>query len=169
MATTIEAATQALDADRVRIGEIMTRGATTVRADLGIEQLVELFLEQGLSRVPVVDDGGRPIGVVSKTDLVIDQYERGDTEVSQLGAGEPGRHVHEVGGLVRDIMTPLALTLPASTPIGEAARRMLADNVHAVPVTSDTGQVIGWFSSTDLMAWVAGVELGQPAEARPPT
>lgn len=167
MATTNEAAVQALAADRVRIGEIMTRGAITVRADLGLEQLVDLFLEQGLSRVPVVDDEGRAVGVVSKTDLVIDQHERGDTEVSQLGAEEGGRHVHEVGGLVRDVMTPIAFTLPASTTIGEAARRMLADNVHAVPVTSDKGQVIGWLSSTDIVAWVAGVQLGQSAEASP--
>ena len=142
----------------------MTRGAITVRADFGLEQLVDLFLEQGLSRVPVVDDDGRAIGIVSKTDLVLDQHERGDTELSQLGADGRGRHVHEVGGLVGDVMTPVALTLPASTTIGEAARRMLADNVHAVPVTSEQGEVIGLLSATDFMAWVAGVHFGQ-AEA----
>lgn len=165
MAKQSEPAPQLLAADRTRIGEIMTRGAITVRADLGLEQLVDLFLDQGISRVPVVDDDGRAIGMVSKTDLVIDQHARGDTEVSQIGAGGPGRHVHEIGGLVRDVMTPVALTLPATTSIGEAARRMLADNVHAVPVTSDDGQVIGLLSATDIMAWVAGVHFGQSEAA----
>ena len=171
--TTAAAAAQPLAADRVPIGEIMTRGAITVRDDLGLEPLIDLFLEQGISRVPVVDERGRAIGFVSKTDVVIAQHERGDTEVSQAGAGalagDDGRHVHEVGGLVRDIMTPIALTLPASMSVAEAARRMLADNVHAVPVTSETGQVVGWLSSTDIVAWVAGVQLGHAVAASPAT
>lgn len=142
----------------------MTRGAVTVRADASQEQLVTLLLEHGISQAPVVDDDGRPVGVVSKTDVVIAQHERGDTEVSQAEAGGQGRHVHEVGGLVRDIMTPVAFTLPETVSIGEAARRLLADNVHAVPVVSPDNRVIGVLSATDIMAWVAGAYV--PA-ARP--
>jgi CBS domain-containing protein len=138
MAPRPQLAAQLLAADQTRIADIMTRDVITVRADLSQEQLVELFLDQNLSRVPVVDDNGRLIGVVSKTDLVIAQHERGDTEVSQAGAGGRDRHVHEVGGIVRDIMTPIAFTLPETTSIGEAARRMLAD-----------------------MAWVAGAQFPQ--------
>jgi CBS domain-containing protein len=151
-------------ADRTCISDVMTRGAITVRADTGLEQLVELFLHQGLSRVPVIDDSGGVVGIVSKTDLVIDQHERGDTEVSQAGAGGQGRHVHEVGGLVRDVMTPVAFTLPPNTMLGEAARRMLADNVHAVPVVSEKHELVGMLSATDIVAWVAG-EFQQPLVA----
>lgn len=157
-------APQLLAADRTRISEVMTHGAVTVRADASQEQLVTLLLEQGISQVPVVADDGRPIGVVSKSDVVIAQHERGDTEVSQAGAGGRGRHVHEVGGLVRDIMTPVAFTLPETASIGEAARRMLADNVHAAPVVAPDNRVIGVLSATDIMAWVAGAYV--PA-ARP--
>jgi CBS domain-containing protein len=167
MARKLEPAPQLLVADHTLIGEIMTRGAITIRADVGLELLVELFLEHGISRVPVVDEEGRPIGVVSKTDLVLDQHDRGDTEVDQLGAGGPERHVHEADRLVRDVMTPIAYTLPASMTIGEAARRMLADNVHAVPVTSEQGQVIGYLSATDFVAWVGGVHFGPLEPASP--
>lgn len=156
-------AAQVLAADQTRIAEIMTRGAITVRADLSLEQLVELFLDQGISRAPVIDDHGRPIGVVSKTDLVIAQHERGDTEISQAGAGGRDRHVHEVGGIVRDIMTPIVFTLPETSSIGEAARRMLADNVHAVPVMSAENQLVGVLSATDILAWVAGAQSSQPS------
>lgn len=157
---------QQVAADQTRIVDIMTRGAVTVSPDLGIEPLIELFLERGLSRAPVVDDGGRLIGMVSKTDVVIDQYQRDDTEVDQSGAGGPGRHVYAERGFVRDIMTPVAFALPDTTSVGEAARRMIADNVHAVPVTSG-GKVVGILSSMDVMAWVAGVELAQPAPRSP--
>lgn len=158
MTTRPQPAPQLLAADRTRVAEIMTRGAVTVRPDLSLERLVEVFLEHGISRAPVVDDDGHPIGVVSKTDLVIAQHERGDTEISQAGAGGPGRHVHELGGVVLDIMTPIVFTVSETTSIGEAARRMLADNVHAVPVTSAQNQVIGILSATDIMAWVAGAQ-----------
>jgi CBS domain-containing protein len=164
MPTSPQPAAQLLAADRTRITEIMTRGAITVRASLSLEQLVDLFLEQGISRAPVVDDDGRPIGMVSKTDLVIAQHERGDTEVSQAGAGGWGRHVHELGSTVRDVMTPVVFSLPETTSIGEAARRMLADNVHAVPVVSAQDQLVGLLSATDIMAWVAGVQF-PPAPA----
>lgn len=147
---------QLVAADRTAITDVMTVDVVTVRADLSIERLAELFLDQGLSRVAVVDELGRPIGVVSKTDLVIDAHTRGDTEVSQRGVRERGQHVHEVSALVRDIMTPVAFTLPASASLGDAARRLLADNVHAAPVVAPDGHVIGHLSATDIMAWVAG-------------
>jgi CBS domain-containing protein len=54
-------------------------------------------------------------------------------------------------------MRPLVFSLPATTSLLEAARRMLANNVHAVPVTSEAdARVIGILSTTDMMAWVAG-------------
>jgi CBS domain-containing protein len=62
-------------------------------------------------------------------------------------------------------MTPVAFTLPESATVGEAARRMLADNVHAVPVTSEAGRVVGWLSSMDIVAWVGGVEVGRSSSA----
>jgi CBS domain-containing protein len=150
-------APQVLAAERTRIDEVMTRGPIVVREDLGIEQLVELFREHGLSRAPVVNDDGRLVGIVSKTDLVEDFHQRGDTgEVDQHGAGA-GQHVHVIGEVVRDVMRPLVFSLPATTSLLEAARRMLANNVHAVPVTSEAdARVIGILSTTDMMAWVAG-------------
>jgi CBS domain-containing protein len=156
MANHYEPASQLLAADRARVADIMTRGAISVRDDFGLEQVVELLLDQNISQVPVVDEAGRLVGIVSKTDLVIDQHEGGDTAVSQAGSGGRGRHVHEVGGLVRDVMTPIVVALDEATTIGEAARRLLADNIHAVPITDRRGNLVGILSATDIVAWVAG-------------
>jgi CBS domain-containing protein len=150
-------APQLLAADRSPIATIMTRSPVVVRSELGLEELVATFLEQNVSRAPVVDHDGKLIGIVSKTDLVVDQYVRGDTQVDQRGVPERGQHVHELGGCVGDVMTRIAFSLPETTSIGAAARRMLADNVHAMPVTSSDGRVVGIVSATDVVAWVAGV------------
>ena len=148
-----------LEAERTRIGDLMTANPVAVHADLAIDQLLELLLERGLSRVPVLDDDGRLIGMVGKTDLVLDMHVRGDTQVDQRDSGGRDRHVHEFGATVRDVMTPMAISLPASTSLRTATRLMLADNLHAVPVTSAAGQLIGILSATDVMAWVAGISL----------
>jgi acetoin utilization protein AcuB len=155
-------APQVLAARRTRISEVMTRAPVVVGEYLGIEQLLTLFRERGLSRVPVVNEEGTLIGIVSKTDLVEDLYLRGDTdEVDQRGA-ELGHHVHVVDEIVRDVMSRVPFSLPATTSLFDAARRMLANHVHAVPVTSDAdGRVVGILSTTDMMTWVAGA-AGEP-------
>jgi len=159
---TAKLAPQVLAARRTAISEVMTRAPVVVGEDLGIEQLMLLFRERGLSRVPVVNEEGNLIGIVSKTDLVEDLYLRGDTdEIDQRGA-ELDQHVHEVGQIVRDVMSRVPFSLPATMSLLDAAQRMLANHVHAVPVTSEAdGRVIGILSTTDMMAWVAGTP-GEP-------
>lgn len=152
-----EVAPQLLAADRTPIAAIMTRSPVVVHPELDLEELVRTFLEQNVSRAPVVDYENKLIGIVSKTDLVVDQYVRGDTQVDQRGVCEPGSHVHEPGRNVGEVMTHVAFSLPETTSIGAAARRMLADNVHAMPVTASDGRVVGIVSATDVLAWVAGV------------
>lgn len=148
---------QLIAAETARVADIMTLGAITVRSELPLEQLRELFLERDISRAPVVDDRGGLIGMVSKTDLVVDQHQRGDSAVDQRGAGEPGFHVHAMEDTVRDIMTPVAFTVHATTSVGDAARRMLRDHLHAVPVVGHADQLLGMLSASDIVAWVAGL------------
>lgn len=148
---------QSREADRTPIAEIMSHTPITVHPELELDDLMTLFLDRNISHAPVVDAQDRPIGMVSKTDLVVDQYVRGDTVVDQRDAGGYGRHVHGGTAIVRDVMSPIVVSLPEATSIGTAARRMLADNVHAVPVTSPDGRVIGILSTVDILAWVAGL------------
>lgn len=171
-------------AEHTPITQVMTPDPVTVPDDLDVEQLVELLLERGLSRVPVVDAGGRPIGFISKTDLVLDQFVRGDTLAAEpdVEAVGRGRHVHVVEGLVRDVMTPTAESLPETATLADASRRMIDTLLHAMPVVSASGEVIGIVSSSDIVAWVAGARLpsardggdrpaappGASAGARPP-
>lgn len=150
-------APQSRAADRTSIAEIMSPTPITVHPELELDDLMTLFLEHDISHAPVVDEHDVPIGMVSKTDLVVDQYVRGDTVVDQGDAGGYGRHVHGGTAIVRDVMSPILISLPASASIGTAARHMLADHVHAIPVTSPDGRVIGILSTVDVLAWVAGL------------
>lgn len=57
-------------AGSVRAGDLMTSPAVTVRADVPLAQAARLMAERCVKRLPVVDDGGRLEGIVSRADLL---------------------------------------------------------------------------------------------------
>jgi CBS domain-containing protein len=160
------AALGVFDADATPVTEVMTENVLCVRADTSLEVLTALFLENGISGAPVVDDAGRPVGVVSKTDLLRELTERGQTEEVEttsfrmhgwdvdLGRGFHHAQVSQVR--VRDIMMPLAFSLPESAPVSLAAALMAQEGVHRLPVVSaGDGSVVGIVSALDVLRWLA--------------
>lgn len=157
-------------ADRVPVSEIMTKDVVCVTDDLSLGELTRVFLDRGISGVPVVDALGRAIGVVSKTDLVRQAYEEpatAETRDSDLALevyneqGAPyelGAGFHDVEttrGQVRDVMTPVAYTLRASTSIAQAAALMAFEGIHRLPITADSSsEIIGLLSALDVLRWL---------------
>lgn len=142
-----------------RIGAIMSAPAVVVRPEMSIDSLRQLMLDRGLSRIPVVDESGRAVGIVSTTDLVVEEHERDgelqeETDVRQLPRGF---HLHETGKSVGDVMTRNVLTLPESVSIAQAAEALVAHHLHGAPVRSHLGTVVGFVSSSDVLAWLAGL------------
>ena len=149
-------------ADRTPIESIMVGQAVTVPSRLGVDSLRELLLSKGLSRVPVVDEDGRAIGIVSLTDLVKESHERQDEPNGVLDAstqrGLPrGMHLAAADKTVADVMSKVVLTLPPSASIAQAAELMVAHHLHGLPVCSKEGIVVGFLSSSDVLAWLAGL------------
>lgn len=64
------------DADEATVSEIMATDVVCVSKEVKLDVVHDLFLELGISGVPVVDGQGRPIGVVSKTDLLRESQTR---------------------------------------------------------------------------------------------
>lgn len=161
------------------ISEIMTRGAVCVDSEMLADDVVKLFLDQGISGAPVVDERGHAIGVVSKTDLLRGRYE-GDEGAERLDrserlerperrgstargagaqlAGPPAPPVPRARLTVGDIMTPVAFTMKETQPVSQAAALMAFEGIHRLPIVSDSGEVIGILSSTDVLRWIAQSE-----------
>jgi CBS domain-containing protein len=127
-------------ADFAVVSEIMSKHVLCVTAELGVQALATLFLDEGISGAPVVDDEGRPIGVVSKTNLVRLAY--GDSEAPETAT-------------VADIMMPLAFCLPVNESIAKAAALMSCEHIHRVPVVSASGRIVGIVSAIDVLTWLA--------------
>jgi CBS domain-containing protein len=125
-------------AELTALSQIMTRNVACIVPDLGIGELGTLLLDRNISAAPVVDAYGRPIGVVSKTDLV--------------------RYYHDDGGTdatVADVMMPMAFTLTEDAPIAYAAALMAVEDVHHLPIVAGDGRVVGIISALDIVRWLA--------------
>ena len=155
-------------AESTPILEIMTRQVVQVAPDSSVDELTTILLERGISGAPVVDDKGRPLGIVSKTDLLRDHYSRGDSvevpkmELHRGGVEAPldrGLHVQpEPGPTVRDVMTPLAFALPENASVARASALMAVEAVHRIVVVDEAGKVSGILSSLDVLRWLARTE-----------
>jgi CBS domain-containing protein len=120
-------------AESTPLRSLLGRQVICVRPRVAIDLLTNLLLDLGISGVPVVDESGHPIGVVSRTDVV--------------NAGGDGT--------VADHMTPLAFTLPEAASVLDAATLMASESIHHVPVVAPDGRVVGVVSALDVMRWLA--------------
>jgi len=130
----------------LRVRELMSRPAVIVRPDTSVKQVAALLVRRQISVVPVVDDDGRLVGIVSEADLI----PRHDA-VESRGEFE---HVEQLLDFLprtaADVMTRTVLTVPEDADVTKAARIMLEEHVKQAPVVRD-GKVVGIVSRRDLL------------------
>ncbi|WP_437537538.1 CBS domain-containing protein [Sorangium sp. So ce726] len=146
------------------LAEIMTKDVICIRSEVSLDDITALLVRYEISGMPVVDAAGRPVGMVSRADVLRAAEERGDTEEAQRVAVrsgeaapldmEQGFHVVEpVRVTARNVMTPVVVQLHESASIRQAASLMAYEGVHRLPVVSDDGKVVGIVSSLDVLRW----------------
>lgn len=167
-AASAERALEALPWSKVPVGAVMTPCALCVRQDVSLEEVAELLLGEHIHGVPVVDGEGKPIGVVTQTDLleVVSRAARveldgaGPTLITRGGMSydlDGGFHVEALRErTVGDVMTPHAFQLPEDAPVTQAAALMAFEGVHRIPVVAADGKVVGIISTLDLARLMAG-------------
>jgi CBS domain-containing protein len=151
-------------ADSTPLWQVMRPCVVCVRQDLGIDALMSLLVGFDLRSVPVVDEAGRPIGVVSRSDLVDHWYES-ENQAPPMRAqgpnGSPGEflgsgfHAVTPAQTVADVMMCIAFTLCEDASLSHAAALMAYEGVPRVPVVSFEGKVVGIVSSMDVVRWLA--------------
>jgi CBS-domain-containing membrane protein len=132
------------DADGTRVTALMTANVVCVSPDVGVAEVARLLTEKGVSGLPVVDESGHPVGVVSRTDLV---------RLQVLGEGPAGKLVHGAE-TAADLMTPVTFSLREHASVAQAAALMAFEGIHRVPIVSDANRVVGILSATDVMRWL---------------
>ncbi len=143
----------------VRIKDILTRDVVAVEPDDSLYEALTLMAENRVSALPVVNGKGQCVGIISSTDIIsltrelteeLDEYPMFESShqwlLDQLEEHDLGRRqVHEV-------MTPDVITVGPETTLVEAARKLLSNRIHRLPVVDEKNRLLGVVSTTDLLA-----------------
>lgn len=123
-----------------RVREIMNPELFSVRLGDATSDVSNGMLALGVSGAPVLDDRGRPLGVVSLRDLV---------ECTGARAG--------------DVMTSPAVTIEGDARIAEAGHRVAETGRHRLVVVDGEGRAIGVVSAVDVIRGLLGLPTAHPA------
>ena len=138
---------------RWTVADVMTKEVHMASPATPFKVLVRLLEENRISGVPVVDLLGKPLGVVSESDLLL-KGRRAELE-AEGGPLHPWRHRHELGKaegvIASDLMTSPAMTVPGDTKITDAARQMQQSNIRRLIVVDSRGRISGIVSRRDLL------------------
>jgi CBS-domain-containing membrane protein len=148
--------------------DIMTREVITIGPGASVEDLAKLLAAHRISGVPVTDDKGALVGVVTQSDLV--QRSR-DLDLPpalnildlHLFLETPSHFQKRLekllGDRVKDIMSAPPVTVSPNTPVSEIARLMAGKGLHTLPVM-DAGKLAGVVGKLDLIRGLAGSAAG---------
>jgi CBS domain-containing protein len=115
--------------------------------------IVRLIEENRVSAIPIVDQHGTPVGIVSETDLLFKERRREFGEAHDLLHARRRREQRgkTEGVLACDLMTSPPITVPSTIGLAQAARLMQERNVRRLVVVDARGKIAGIVSRSDLL------------------
>jgi CBS domain-containing protein len=149
----------------MQVRDIMDTEPATVSPDTSIEEVVATLREHELPGVPVVDEDGSCVGIVTEADLVLPDQE-GDLHIPHyinLFGGtvflEPLRRFEDrlrkaFASSARDMMTPDPDTVSPDTTVSDAARKIHDTGHNRLPVVED-GRLVGVVTRVDVLGALA--------------
>ena len=144
--------TEPAQPQQVTVTQIMTREVRCARQEDEVSGLIQLMVRSRLGCMPVVNTVGRPIGMVTKLDLIEQMFpqDRDQSDVPTPTSLMPRT--------ARELMMPIAITLGEKASVAQAAALMALEGVHHLPIVDPTGKLVGILSTMDVVRWLANNE-----------
>ena len=142
---------------RVVAREIMTSPVITATPETPFREIAMLMLHHRVSGLPVVDDSGRLLGIISEADLIRKEEQPLPQPPIVGWHGRSlwlerlvDRHQKATGMTARDLMTENVVTATEETKAHELAHLMLARGVNRIPIVRE-GRVVGIVTRADIL------------------
>ncbi len=119
-----------------RLVKSVMNEAITVHPETDVRSAARLMIEKGLNHLPVVDERGVLVGIITSWDVA-----------KAVASGKTGK--------VGEIMTKRVITTHPNDAVEVAARKMEAHDISALPVVDENGRVLGIVTSEDLSKLLA--------------
>ncbi|MGV4981059.1 CBS domain-containing protein [Streptomyces sp. NRAIS4] len=133
------------------VRDVMTHRVVALRAGASFKDIVKVMREWRVSALPVLDDAGRVVGVVSEADLLPKEEYR-DGGIGRYGPMRDLAEVHRADAVTAaGLMTAPAVTVAPDATFAHAARLMARTKVKRLPVVARDGTLRGIVSRSDLL------------------
>jgi CBS domain-containing protein len=143
----------------------MTPSPISIQYKATVAEATALLTDRGFSAAPVIDEAGRAVGVISRTDLLVHDRERMTHLRTVPESEEPmarravwqeplpeGFSIEEVDPtLVCDIMTPVVFSVLPDTSVEQVIEDMLGLRVHQLFVVDRNQVLVGVISALDVL------------------
>lgn len=131
----------------MRARDVMSSPVITLRPHVPVQAGAALLVSHGFTAAPVVDDGGRVVGIATEADLMRGRIRPEGWVLDDLP--EP---------TVSEVMTYTPTTMRPEDDLADVVEMMLAERIRSVPIAED-GVLVGIVSRRDVLRCVARREL----------
>jgi CBS domain-containing protein len=145
--------------------DVMVSPVITVKPSSSVKEVAKTLLEKRISAVPVVDDQGKLVGIVSEGDL-LHRSEAGTERrhswwlrALMVDAGLAAEYIKAHSGKVADVMTRDVVTAAPDTPLHVIANLLEKHSIKRVPIVKDS-QLVGIVSRANIIQAVASIGKG---------
>ncbi len=146
------------------VADVMSRDPILVEPQTPIKEAIKILAERRISGLPVVDETGKLVGVISETDLL---WQETGVEPpvyimfldSVIYLENPSRHDQELhkalGQTVGEVMSGEPITIKPDQPLRKAAKLMQERSIRRLAVVDDAGKLIGILTPGDIVRAMA--------------
>jgi len=149
------------------VAEVMSRDPIVVRPETPLNEAIQILAEKRISGLPVVDDTGKLVGIISESDLM--WQETGvtppayimilDSVIYLQNPAKYERDLHKaLGQTVGEVMSSDPVTVSPDKTLREAAKLMHDREVRRLPVIDSEGKLIGILTRGDVVRAMAADE-----------
>ena len=125
--------------------DVMAAPVMTVSPSMSIDELEGVLTAEGISALPVQSEGGKIVGIVSKTDMLQAAGLQRSKKFSEIFGSVP---------VVSDIMNYEVVHVSSDASVRSVAEIMIDQHIHHVLVIDDR-KILGIISSFDLLDLVS--------------
>lgn len=127
----------------MQVKDRMTPDPVTISEDSSFQDAMHIMKEKKIRRLPVVNEGGRLVGIVADKDL----FSASPSPATSLSVFEVHYLLSKMK--MKSLMTKRVITVGGDCPLEEAARIMVDHRIGSLPVLREN-KLVGIITETDI-------------------